>query len=178
MHDAAYPLEQLATCAGNGPQATFARQAISLLPRREETLFDASNRGLLMLAQSEDDLSAPRQILRDTFGKHMRFTAPHVRLLYDVGGWQQPIMGFRIVALAALLERVETDLRRRDAAFDDIELSKQRGVIRGHAPLAALLGYPHTLRRLGDGAIDATFWLSHYEPLWSYASETMACYAD
>lgn len=173
----AYPLEQLATCAGGGLQIAFSRQAAALLPQREETLFDASNRGLLMLAQSEDDLTAPRRFLREVFGGRVRFAAPRVRLLY-AAGWQQPVMGFRIAAPTALLDRIETGLRRRGAALDDIEHDARRGVIRGHAPLAALLGYPRALRRLADGAIDASFWLSHYEPLWSYASETMACYAD
>lgn len=45
-------------------------------------------------------------------------------------------------------------------------------------PAEAIRAYTRTLRRLSNDSGHIALWLSHYEPLWSYASETMACYAE
>ncbi len=166
-----YPIEQLAT----GTPPDFVRRAYELLAGSDEIAVEAAHDGLRLLAHAEPDLDAPRRRLRDVFGDAVRFAPPDVRLLY-AGGWQQPIMGFRIVADPLQFRQVEASLARRAAEIADVELRPGSGVIRGQAPLAALLGYPRTLRRLGGDAAHATLWLSHYRPLWSYASETMACY--
>lgn len=172
----AYPIEQWVTNAGGGSQAAFARKALDVLPWSEETLFEASTQGLLMLGQTEEDLTVPRRILRDVFGAQLRFSAPHVRLVY-ADGWQQPIMGFRVEAKPAYLEQVERSLERRAAQIADVERQSRAGVIRGSAPLAGMIGYRRSLDRISAGTGHATLWLSHYEPLWSYSSETMACFA-
>lgn len=172
-----YPIEQLATCAGGGLQLSFARKASDLLPRNDETCFEISNKGLLILGATEDALTSPREILRDAFGTGVRFSTPRVRLVYE-DGWQQPIMGFRVEAEAAHLKEIERSLKMRSAEISDMELQTRIGIIRGQAPLVGLIGYPRSLRRLSDGRAHAAFWLSHYDPLWSYANETMACFSD
>lgn len=171
-----FPIEQLVTIAGAGRQFAFAHKACDLLPKSEETRFEASGRGLLMLGQTESDLNAPRQFLRDAFGGRVRFAVPRVRLVY-ADGWQQPIMGFRVETSPSHLKKVESSLEKRAAEIADVEIKACAGVIRGSAPLVDLIGYPRTLHRLSAGTARATLWLSHYEPLWSYSNETMACYA-
>lgn len=174
--DETFPIEQLVTIAGTGRQLAFAHKACDLLPASEETRFEVSGRGLLMLGQAEADLDAPRQFLRDVFGDRVRFAVPRVRLVY-ADGWQQPIMGFRVEASPSHLKQVECSLEKREAEIADVEVVAHTGVIRGRAPLVDLIGYPRTLNRLSAGTAHATLWLSHYEPLWSYSNETMACYA-
>lgn len=173
----AFPIEQLVTSAGSGLQIAFARKAIGLLPESTETRFEISNKGLLMLGQTENDLEVPRQFLREVFGGQVRFATPRVRLVY-ADGWQQPIMGFRVEASPSHLKKVESSLEKRAAEIADVEIMPRAGVIRGRAPLVDLISYPRTLQRLSAGTAHATLWLSHYEPLWSYSTETMACYAE
>lgn len=172
-----YPIEQLATGTGGGLQIAFARKARDLLPKNDETCFEISNKGLLILGATEDALTRPREILRDTFGAGVRFAAPRVRLVY-ADGWQQPIMGFRVEAETAHLKEIEHGLKMRSAEISDVELQTRIGIIRGHAPLVGLIGYPRSLHRLSGGRAHAAFWLSHYDPLWSYTNETMACFSD
>lgn len=171
----AYPIEQRATHEARLPSGAFARTARELLAGVDDIVFDITRDGLTLFALSEEDLAAPRRLLRDAFGSALRFSAPAVRLRY-ADGWQQPVMGFRIVAAPADIARIERGLTRRGAAIADIERQARNGVIRGQAPLARLLGYPRALHRHHAGTAHATLWLSHYEPLWSYACETMACY--
>lgn len=173
----AFPIEQLATRVGGGRLIAFARMARDLLPDDEATRFAASNKGLVMLGQTEEDLVAPRRFLRDVFGDRVRFSVPRVRLIY-ADGWQQPIMGFRVETSPSHLKKVEQSLAIRAAEISDVEVQRRAGVIRGSAPLVDMIGYPRSLRRLSDGTAHATLWLSHYEPLWSYSSETMACFAE
>lgn len=171
----AYPIEQIATGAVPGPQLAFARKARELLPDGGDFALEATRDGLLILGRTEADLAEPRRLLRDAFGADVRFSTPGVRLLY-ADGWQQPIMGFRVVAAPADVRPIEACLARRAAEISDVEVRPDSGVIRGQAPLATLLGYPRALRRLSGGTAHATLWLCHYRPLWSYSSETMACY--
>lgn len=171
----AHPVEQLAASADPGALTAFVRRAGELLSGKDGIACEPAHDGLLILAQAEDELDEPRRVLRDAFGSGVRFGAPSVRLRY-ADGWQQPIMGFRVAAAAADLPRIENGLAQRAAEIADIERRDGGAVIRGQAPLASLLGYPRALRRLSAGNAHATFWLSHYEPLWSYSSGTMACY--
>jgi predicted deacylase len=174
--NAEYPLEQLAMCADGTPQRRFARKAGELLRENEDIVLKITDEGLRIFARLEADLAAQRELLRDAFGASVQFSAPVVRhLLSD--DCRHPIMGFRIVTGRAEVKTVEDSLKRRRAAISDIEIQTQGAVIRGQAPLATLMGYPRTLRRLSGGSAHATLWLSHYEPLWTYSRETMACYA-
>lgn len=175
QNHAAHPVEQLAASTDPGALGAFVRRAGELLSGNDGIAYEPARDGLLILAQAEDELDDPRRVLRDAFGSGVRFGAPSVRLRY-ADGWQQPIMGFRVAATAADLPRIESGLAQRGAKIADIERRNDDAVVRGQAPLARLLGYPRALRRLSAGRAHATFWLSHYEPLWSYSSETMACY--
>lgn len=171
-----FPIEQLVTCDGYWSQIAFGRKACDLLPESIETLFMPSNRGLLMLGKSEGDFTKPYQFLREVFGSCVHFSMPRVRLVY-AGGWQQPIMGFRIEANSSQIRQVERSLELRAARFSDMEIHERMSIIRGEAPLEGLIGYHRSLQRLAGATAHAILWLSHYEPLRSYPSETMACYA-
>jgi translation elongation factor EF-G len=174
---AVHPIEQLVTCRGSGSRIAFNRKVCQLLADNEDIVLEAAREGVTILAQSEIDLIAPQRTLRAAFGSAVRFSPPTVRLLYE-DGWQQPVMGFRIATPSAHLPQVERSLTRRSAAVFDIEARDGSAVVRGQAALATLLGYPRILRRLTRGTGHATLWLSHFEPLWSYSSETMACYQE
>lgn len=174
---AAYPIEQSASCADFERQEVFARHAQDLLPDYDGVLFKATRSGLLMLGQTEADLAAPGRLLRELFGKRLNLSPPHVWLAY-ADGWQQPIMGFRVATQVSDLTQVRRSLERRGARISHVELGRSTGVIRGQAPLIDLIGYTRTLSRESHDTGEISVWLSHHEPLWSYTSETMACYAE
>lgn len=175
--NACFPIEQLVTCTDASQRSQFFPHARSLLAGVDGVSLEPARHGLLLLAQSETVLDEAGRILRDAFGDTLRFSASEVRLHHE-DGWQQPIMGFRIVAAPPDVGPISGSLARRSARIDDVEVRSGSGVIRGQAPLTRLLGYPRTLSRLSSGTAHATFWLSHYQPLWSYSSETMACYSE
>ncbi|GAB1393862.1 hypothetical protein MASR1M60_20260 [Rhodocyclaceae bacterium] len=170
-----FPLEQLVTCPKYRTQRVFAKKAIDLLPEYEDTAFEATRDGLRILGMTEADLLKPKTFLMDVFGPEARFAAPHIRLAY-ADGWQEPVMGFRIATESSYLEPIRKSLTVRGASISDIEKRKPTSVIRGEAPLLDLLGFSRTLRELSRESAEAVVWLSHYQPLWSYSSETMACY--
>lgn len=172
-----YPLEQLVTCPKYKTQRIFAKQAIDWLPEYEDTVFEATRDGLRILGMTEADLLKPRTFLMEVFGPEVRFTAPHIRLAY-ADGWQEPVMGFRIATEPSYLEPIRKSLAVRGASISDIEKRQPTSVIRGEAPLLDLLGFSRTLRKLSRESAEAVVWLSHYQPLWSYSNETMACYQE
>lgn len=172
-----YPLEQMVTCSKYRAQRVFAKKAFELLPEYEDTVFEPTCDGLRMFALTEADLIKPRAFLVEVFGSAVKFAAPHIRLAY-ADGWQEPIMGFRIATESSYVEPIRKSLTVRGASISDIERRVPTSVIRGQAPLLDLLGFARTLRDLSKESAEAVLWLSHYQPLWSYSSETMACYRD
>lgn len=172
-----FPIEQRVTWPSAGAPLALARDARAWLPVKPETRYEVSEAGLRMLGQSEGDLVEPREILQALYGERVRFAPVQVRLIF-AGGWFQPIMGFRIEADAAYLSPVTRALEQRAARVSDIEWRPRRSILRGEAPLSGLIGYPCSLKRLSGGTAHATLWLSHYEPIWAYSPETMACYAE
>ena len=171
-----YPLEQLVTRPKYGTQRVFAKKAVDLLPEYEDIGFELTRNGLLMRGMTESDLAKPREFLMGVFGCAVRFSAPHIRLAY-ADGWQEPIMGFRIATEPSYVEPIRKGLAIiRGASISDIEKRVPTSVIRGEAPLIDLIGISRTLRQLSNESTQAVLWLSHYQPLWSYSTETMACY--
>jgi len=85
-------------------------------------------------------------------------------------------MGFRIATEPSYVEPIRKGLSFRGANISDIEKRVPTSVIRGEAPLIELIGISRTLRQLSNESTQAVLWLSHYQPLWSYSTETMACY--
>lgn len=172
-----YPLEQLVTCSGFRQQGTFAQKAFDLLPAFPDMACEITRKGLLLLGETEADFVKPREFLSETFGSGVRFTAPQIRLAYD-SGWQEPVMGFRIVIDSRHLEAIRQTLLTRGASIGDIETRAATSVIRGEASLLDLIGISKTLHRLSNESAQAVLWFSHYQPIWSYATETMACYRE
>ncbi len=172
-----YPLEQLVTCPKYRTQRIFVKKAIDLLPEYKDTVFEATRDGLRILVMTEADLLKPRTFLMEMFGPEVRFATPHIRLAY-ADGWQEPIMGFRIATEPSYVEPIRKSLSAHGASISDIEKRQPTSVIRGEAPLLDLLGFSRTLRKLSRESAEAVVWLSHYQPLWSYSNETMACYQE
>jgi hypothetical protein len=147
-------------------QLAFAREAIEMLPHRPDRGYEATGRGLLLLAETESALESSSAILRDAYGEQVWLNKPDVR--YQRGALtQEPHMGVRVLTPAAHFDVVREDLLRRGATLLDAEAMPPVAVVRVTAPLAKLLGYSGELARLTSGAAREVMWLSHYAPVES-----------
>jgi hypothetical protein len=155
------PLEQLVKRRGMAFQFAFATQAKELMPRADDFAATASHKGLHVLAQNEDSLARPVQVLRDAYGSSLVLEPPQVRL---IGGVQvrEPVMHLRISLHTHLREAVKSALWRRGAVLTEEYARSTCCVLRYEAPLADLLGFPAELSKLSAGKAKHWITLSHY----------------
>jgi translation elongation factor EF-G len=81
-------------------------------------------------------------------------------------------MGVRVLCATEHFEKVKAGLEQRGALITDAELTRQFGVVRGTAPLAALLGFPRELDEITAARAQHIMWLSHYAPVRERQAES------
>ncbi len=160
-----FPIECTCSHRAERFQLAFARRALDLVPRAEDTAYEADARGLLVRAETEPALERPVRVLREIFGDELRVGPPTVRYHHDGETLEEPHMGVRVLCAPAHFRVVVADLEARNAKVLDAEVNEQFGVIRATAPLAALIGYPRRLAELTAERARYTMWLSHYAPV-------------
>ena len=134
-----------------------------LIPRYEDTAYEPSGTGLLILGETELALEKPITRLRQAYGDDVQFDPPVVR--YQRGRvLMEPHMGLRVICNPQHFAPVRRDLSMRGALLVDSEITEQFGVVRASAPLAALIGYPRRLADQTDPRTRLVMWLSHYAP--------------
>lgn len=74
-------------------------------------------------------------------------------------------MGLRVLCAPEFYEAIREDLRLRCAAIMDAEVNRRSGMLRAHAPLVVLSGYPDRFAGMTEGRGQLVMWLSHYEQL-------------
>lgn len=145
-------------------QLAFARQAMEVLPRDEETAFEPSARGLTVLAETEMALERPLRVLREVYGEQVRIDPPAIRY-HHAATVEEPHMGLRVLCAPQYFDAVRRDLRLREASIMDAEVNRSFGIVRASASLAALFGFPDRLTALTQGQGKLVMWLSHYAPI-------------
>jgi predicted membrane GTPase involved in stress response len=155
------PLEQLAKRRGAAFQFAFATEAKELMPEPDGCALTASHKGLHVLAENEDALLRPVEVLREVYGASLELEPPRVRLIEGVQV-KQPIMHVRVSMYADFREAVRTLLSRRGARLLEEYVRSTHCVLRCQAPLADLLGFPAELRQLTAGTAKHWIVLSHY----------------
>ena len=155
------PLEQLAKRRGTAFQFAFATEAKELMPEPDGFALSASHKGLHVLAESEDALARPVEVLREVYGTSLELAPPRVRLIEGVQV-KEPIMHVRISLESRFREAVKKALRRRGAGAAEEYLRPSYSVLRCEAPLADLLGLPAQLAELTAGSAKHWIVLSHY----------------
>lgn len=160
-----YPLERVCTRLGEADQELFAREAVALLRDRTELQAEATSRGVVLAAETEEIMEAAVASLAARFGATLRVGPPNVRLQRRLG-LEQPWMGLRARVPAVRAGAVERELRAREARIVACEPGGEGAVIlRAFAPLRRLLGFGAALAVLTAGTGRHESWLSHYEPL-------------
>jgi hypothetical protein len=155
------PLEQLVKRRGVAFQFAFATQAKELMPRADDFALSASHKGLHVLAQNEDSLARPVQVLREAYGSSLVLDPPKVRLIEGVQ-MREPIMHLRISMYVHFREAVKKALWKRGAVLTEDYARATYCTLRYEAPLADLLGFPAELARLTAGTAKNWIELSHY----------------
>lgn len=161
-----FPLEQLVKHDSHRFQMGFARQVIRDVTQtrrfRDRVLFEASHDGLLMLAQNEEALAEPLNLLRDLYEESLVVLQPRVRYL-SLGNEQfEPIMVARVRVLPRDLQAVRADLLAREATLLDEDRNRGACVLRAEVPLRNLLGYGRELSALTGGTGEYCSWLDRY----------------
>jgi hypothetical protein len=155
------PIEQLVRCTNAGLRSRFAAEASELFPETDEYRLAGNPAGLLVLAQNEQALEEPVDILREVYGGGIGIEPPRAR---HIGGArpQQPVMHVRISLERRHADAVKEAMSKRGAMPSAEHASANYAVLRYEAPLARLIGLPAELARLAGAG--ATHWtaLSHY----------------
>jgi predicted membrane GTPase involved in stress response len=165
MLHAELPLEMLASVASHPFQLGFARQALRMLPVAAHVSFEATSRGLLICASSEEALSEPTGLLRKTYGTDLVLSPPRVRQVFLGEQPYEPIMELSVSSSPRHRNALREDLVRRRAVLLGEEEHPDRYVVRAEAPLRRLLGYGDALAKLTDGTAQHRIWLSRYVPI-------------
>jgi hypothetical protein len=159
-----FPVERVCRHLYEPFQLIFARHAQQLLPKEDELEVEASHKGLVLRGETEAVLERPAEILQGYFGNQIRIGGATVR--YHNGSTpEEPHMGLRVRCPTEHFERVKADLDARYATIVSSEITPLYAVIRASAPLARLIGYAQTLKKLTSGQAHEVMWLSHYAPV-------------
>jgi hypothetical protein len=159
-----YPIERICTHLYEPFQLAFARQAQQLFEDRADVGLAASHQGLTIRAETEDAIDAAVEVLNDFYGLQIRTGPPTIRYHNGVT-LEQPWMGLRVRCEAERLEPIKIDLIVRDATIVSCETHLDQCAIQACAPLAYLIGYGSTLKKLTSGSAEYVMWLSHYAPV-------------
>ena len=76
----------------------------------------------------------------------------------------EPLMFVRVDAPLARWQPLAQDLRSRGARLQEVELQRQRTVLRAQAWLGPLLGFSEAAAGATDGDVHVSMWLARYEP--------------
>jgi hypothetical protein len=165
-----FPLERTCSDRNRVFQLRFAREALLLLPDREDGGAEATHEGLVLRGETESALEKSVALLQDHYGDRMRVSAPTVRFHRAIE-LEEPHMGVRILCAPRYFHALEADLAARGAKILDAEVTPQFGALRATAPLTRLLGYPGVVAELSSGSAREVMWLSHYAPVERISGE-------
>jgi hypothetical protein len=159
-----FPLERICSYMSEPFQLTFARNAQRHFMTREDVEALPSHQGLTIRGETEEVIDAALILLKDLYGPRIRVGPPTVRYHHG-GSLEQPWMGLRIRCDIDHVEAVSADLLDRDATLFSCELEGPVCSMHAQAPLASLLGYGASLRKIAGNSARHAIWLSHYAPM-------------
>jgi hypothetical protein len=155
------PIEQLVRRNDTRFQLGFGAEARERIPESEEFALQPARNGLLVLAQNEESLTPPVDLLREIYGPKLEVDAPRVRLISGVQV-KEPIMHVRISLQVQFLDVVARTMLGRGVQPCEEYARGRYCVLRYEAPLADLLGLSAELARVSGGTAKHWVALSHY----------------
>lgn len=159
-----YALEQTVRKTTQENQDAFASEAASLLADCAGITCRCTDRGLVLLAQTEAPLAAAIARLRAKYREALEILAPRVRYR-DHPQPAEPIMKVTIGVPDSFLQLIHANLLFRRAEIVSVEAAGGEAAIDAVAPLAELLGYASELSLLSNATASLDIAFSHYAPL-------------
>ena len=157
------PIVQRLRYLGGPVPLRFAEDAAAWIAHDDEVGVRRAHRGLELRAVNEDALSRAASVLRQVYGDDIDLMPPQVH--YREGAQLlEPIMHFRIDCAPDHRGRIKRLLAARGAPILTEEAQDTSFVLRGTAPLAALLGVGAQLDACAAERVSFWSWLSHYAP--------------
>jgi hypothetical protein len=156
-----FPLQRLCTLRDSANQAEFARDASTVIVPGETAQLQATDEGLLMLAQNQVAQGRLIGLLQAVYGDLVDFGPIEIRYRDQEGVRTEPHMALKVECRTDRLAAVIEDLSCREAFVTDQQCNGSRSTLRATAPLALLLGYPTLLVRM-DASATLTSWLAFY----------------
>lgn len=159
------PLRQMVTAQADAARA-FARQdLLDWLGRPERFRIVSHPGGGQILATGERALEDARAVLRQAYGAALRFGIPTVHSFVDraTGSLMVPVIFVRVDAARGHAPQLQRILAARSADVREVELQKDRAVIRAEIALARSLGLEQEVMQATLGAAHILSWLLRYE---------------
>lgn len=158
------PLRQMVSACGDALRA-FARQdLLDGLSRPDRYRIVRNGNGGQILAASEPALADAQLVLREAYGSRIAFGRPTVHTWVDhrEENLMVPVMFVRIDAPRAHAQALRHMLATRCAAIQNIDLQRDRVVLRAEVELARALGLSREIGELTDGSAHVLSWLMRY----------------
>ena len=159
------PLRQCVRPSAAASLAFASRSLLAALSRPGKFQLTSYGEGGLILAANELALAEARLVLQQAYGERVAFAEPVVHT------WVDPIE--ETLMVSARCPRVDapkvhaqvlTDaLRQRQAEVQDVEVQRNRVVVRAAVRLADLLGFEQEALAATDGSAHVLAWLVGYE---------------
>lgn len=166
-----FPLQRRCTLRASSDQAGFARDASSAFRLDERVHLEASEDGLMLLAENQLEHGRLINVVQERYGTLVEFGPLEIRYREAGGVRMEPHMSLRVNCRLERSSAIVADLQWREAHVLSQRREDARVVVRATAPLALLLGYPALLRRLDASSRLAT-WLAFYARVRPGASAT------
>jgi hypothetical protein len=163
------PLRQMVIAAGEAAPV-FARQPLlDWLSRPDRYQIIRHCDGGQILAANEHALAEARTVLRQAYGALVTFAAPAVHSYMDCDGEvpMVPIIFLRIDAPRAHAQELQRRLAERCASMKEVDLQRDRVVLRAEMEMCRALGFARKLEELTGGAAHLVSWLVRYDRAWS-----------
>lgn len=159
------PLRQMVTvdsqAAGN-----FPRQGLlDWLSRADRYRIISHGHGGQILAVSERALAEARLVLRQAYGPLVSFGIPTVHSYVDTQAetLMVPVMFLRVDAPRAHARELQQMLQERSAGLREVDLQRDRVVVRAEMELSRSLGLEREIDVLTDGSAHLLSWLVRYQ---------------
>ncbi len=121
-------------------------------------------------AINEKVLKEARGRIQQAHANAVLFEPPAVCTWVDEGRGveMEPLMSIRLNARRVHHQMLVDELRSRDARLQEVELQKHHAVIRGEAPLAAILGLEDAVMEATGDTTLVVIWLARYQPVGAW----------
>lgn len=158
------PLRQLLHVHGEAPTPFAHRGALEWLSRPDRFRVVSHGAGGQVLAASELALAEARVVLQQACGDSVRFGSVAVHSYVDTREevLMVPVMFLRIDAPRCHREELATLLQARGADLKELDLQRDRVVLRAELEFGRALGLHREVQELADGSAHFLSWLRGY----------------